>query len=148
LTFFTTAADCRTLEDSFLVTEVFDNYVAMPYGHVESNIYSQLKAKAGQLSNIQITKSSATYLPDGSKESILEVLAPYPEIVQRIDDAHQKLRSINPKLITMKPFYLVDLSHTWFSWKKNYAAATTSGRYSESIPAVDIITEEKYYFLY
>ena len=59
LLFFVTAVKASKNDDNTLVDNVFSNYVAMPYGHVEYDIYSELKATNGTLEFYRIDNSGA-----------------------------------------------------------------------------------------
>ncbi len=145
LTFFLTAADCGLDGTNYLLERTFDKFVAMPFGHVESEIYSTLKQNNGVLEHCKITNSSGQLKEGSSMASIRESLNPFD--AERIDKALLELKTLNSKLIIQKPFDLVELSHNWYSWKKNYNEALYFGKNSQSIPATDIIEEEKNYFL-
>ncbi|HNM25789.1 MAG TPA: hypothetical protein PKL15_10175, partial [Saprospiraceae bacterium] len=49
LLFFVSAARTNSSNHSVLLEDVFTNYVAMPYGHVESDVYAYLREARGEL---------------------------------------------------------------------------------------------------
>ncbi len=129
----------NTVKDSkdTLLDSPFNNFVAMPYGHVESEIYDSIKR--GEITNIEIDNSK-TIIRD--IDSVLELDS---EIKQKIDTAIKKLKEANYKLIQLSSFELVELSHRWFSWKKNYQIALQKNIFSSPIAINEIKSEDKFY---
>ena len=138
LTFFTSAVGTNKDSNNTLLDTVFNNYVAMPYGHVESDIYRFIKTN--RLVNIRIDNRQTVLLNDtlDNLESSLK---------KEIDNSISLLKSINFDLINLSSFELVDLSHTWYSWQKYYSIAKEHHRNSESIPTDVIKSEDKIYQL-
>lgn len=137
LLFFASAVGTEKGQKNTLLDAPFNTFYAMPYGHVESDIYSIIRNN--QLPNLKITNSSATFVniinyPDG-------------DLKNKIDFSIQKLKQENIKLITMSPFELVELSHTWYSWKFYITKARNNGAYSELIPNEIIKSEQKFFHL-
>lgn len=125
---------CSTSEEAL---NIFDDFHAMPYGHVESEVYNKLDSlKFCYVSNSKLLITDI--------ESFKKVMHPDQKI---IDTAVQRLRGINPQLISLEPFELVELSHKWFSWRYNFQKARNEGVYSRSINNDLIIREEKFYSL-
>jgi uncharacterized phage-associated protein len=139
LLFFISAVDTTNESTDTLLDDVFDNFVAMPYGHVESDIYSLIKRKRLQ-DSVSINNKGTTIIsfdPETINENLRE----------RIDGSIDKLKNINFNLIKYSSFDLVDLSHAWYSWQFFYNKALSS--YSQSFP-IDrnvIKSEEKVYSL-
>lgn len=129
----------NTMKDSVdtLLDHPFNNFVAMPYGHVESDIYDAIKQ--GDIKNVDIDKNK-TDIKD--IESILELS---PETKLKIDESIISLKKINNKLIKLSSFELVELSHRWFSWKINYQKALQNKIFSHSISISEIKNEDKFY---
>jgi hypothetical protein len=141
LLFFTVATDSGVGKDNILINEVFDNFVAMPYGHVESNIYSDIRDN--NLIYYSISSSKTTIIPNVSQDfSALDHR--YLEVIK---SAIKSLFDKNKFLIFETAFNLVELSHLYKSWKRNYHLAKTSGVNSMPIPPIEIIEEEKFYYL-
>ncbi|MBD0723641.1 hypothetical protein B6A10_00440 [Flavobacterium sp. L1I52] len=130
-----------TVKDSMgtLLDSPFNNFVAMPYGHVESDIYSAMKQ--GKIKNIKIDNSKTVIVNLGS---ILELS---DEIKKQIDNAIETLKVANYKLINLSSFELVELSHRWFSWKKNYQIALKNNAFMSAIQVNEIKSEDKFYQL-
>ncbi|WP_288882572.1 type II toxin-antitoxin system antitoxin SocA domain-containing protein [Pedobacter panaciterrae] len=133
LLFFTAAISSNRNQKGLL--ETFNNFVALPYGHVESDVYSQME-------------NSLCYEFDESSLSVKEganiaQIGINVELKNEIDSAISKLRTTNNNLINYAAFDLVDISHKWQSWKMMYSLARKSGRYSMKIPNEMIMTELK-----
>lgn len=136
LLFFLSAVDSQKDSNDTLLDVVFDNYVAMPYGHVESDVYTNIKLKSH--SNISI---------DNKKTTINKVINLEIGTKTKIDNSVKKLKSINNDLINMSAFDLVELSHSWYSWKYYYAKAKRNNTFKEPIPNEIIKSENKIFFI-
>lgn len=116
--------------------DVFDDFHAMPYGHVESGVYNLL--------------DSLRYCKVSSNKLVITDLNKFQQMrcdEGIIDTIVQKLREENNDLISIEPFELVELSHKWFSWRHNFQKARQDGMYSKPISKDLIIREEKFYSL-
>lgn len=115
--------------------EIFDSFHALPYGHVETDIYSGLAdLRHFNLTNTELIPLDDYYLRIKGKDGI-----PFEMI--------NNLRKINPEIINYSAFDLVKLSHKWFSWKHNYSQAIENYSRSKKISPTTIINENKYYKL-
>ncbi|HTO16615.1 MAG TPA: hypothetical protein VLZ83_12650 [Edaphocola sp.] len=139
LLFFVSAVGTTKDSESSLLDDLFNDFVAMPYGHVESEIYDFIKN--GSLPNITINNTS-TIIKDTFNANTIDKTIRF-----RIDEAVNKLKSINIDLIRYSSFDLVDLSHSWYSWQLNYKKAESNGNRSERISISDIKSEDKIYQL-
>ena len=139
LLFFISAVDSRKDSDETLLDVVFNNFVAMPYGHVESDVYSNIKNNSHNNITIDNNKATITNL-----DKILELKA---DVKTKIDNSIIKLKGINAELINMSAFELVELSHSWYSWKIYFAKAKRNNTNRESIPNEIIKSEEKIFFI-
>ncbi|WP_020214991.1 type II toxin-antitoxin system antitoxin SocA domain-containing protein [Flavobacterium rivuli] len=139
LLFFVSAVGTTRKSESTLLDDVFDNFVAMPYGHVESDIYSAIKDNLLVSSKVD---NSKTLIIDGYCIMQIDL-----NLKLRIDTSVNCLKKINPKLINMNAFDLVELSHAWYSWKYYFAKAKEKFTLREFIPSEIIKAEEKIYFL-
>lgn len=147
LLFFTTAVNAKKDSENLLLDRVFNNFVAMPFGHVESFIYESIKSnKILEFYELSYSKTIrkdnfAPYLfksyVDGLNNSITEY----------IDKSIDELKRKNPDLINYSAFDLVELSHQWFSWKSFYNMGAISGLKSTEIDKEIIISEPKHFFL-
>lgn len=142
LLFFVSAAKATMRDSHSLVDDVFDKFVAMPYGPVESDIYSRINLQNGNLTFFSINNSSVQ-----AKESFMEGVFSNldPDFTKKIDESIDLVRSMNENLINLSAFDLVELSHLWYSWRKNYQMALDAGQRSKVIPVEDIKAEIKIY---
>jgi hypothetical protein len=117
---------------------VFDNFYAMPYGHVESDIYNNWNNFT--FYTIDTKKLTIKDTDTLSRESFVLVSESLKlEITKAVED----LKQTNPSLINYNSLQLVELSHKWFSWKSMFSYAKSNFRYSEYIPSNLIIEENK-----
>lgn len=137
LLFFTASVGTSDGIKDYLLDNVFDNFVAMPYGHVESNMYNYLRERA--FTNIRIDSKGSSIL---FKDDILSL---DENIKKQIDSKLSLLKRINFQLIIYSSFELVELSHKWYSWKKNYQKAQQRGSFSFPIEISEIKKEIKFY---
>lgn len=140
LNFFISAASTEGKKDGLLA--YFDNFSAMPFGHVESGIYDQIKSVIPQQRKYTLGKFSIK-LEDVS----LEYYSGIETYKSQIDDAILLLRSKNENLVRYKSFDLVELSHEWSSWRLVFNIAKSKGLNSMPIPKEIIINENKFYNL-
>lgn len=137
LLFFVSAIDTYKDSTNTLLDQPFNNFVAMPYGHVESDIYNFIKT--GDFDNISIDSSSTIF----NNRDLIKLLD--SDLKDKIDVSIEKLKKVNSKIINFTSFELVELSHRWFSWQNNYKKAQTLGSYSHSISIDEIKSEDKFY---
>lgn len=137
LLFFCSAINTKKGQEGTLLDYPFNNFYAMPYGHVESEIYSDIKAN--QFPNVEINNSTTNF--------INQIDYPDGDIKTKINDSIERLKLENKNLINMTSFDLVELSHRWYSWRYYFAKAKRNYTYSESIPSEIIKAEEKIFSL-
>ncbi len=140
LTFFVSAVGTNKNSENDTLLDIFDNYYAMPYGHVESDVYTYIKTEV--LNNITVTNRFTEI--SNQQEIIFNC---EQEIRDKIDNSIFQLKKINKGLIKSTSFELVDLSHMWYSWQRNYALAKGNHRNSKKIPIREIKEEDKIYQL-
>lgn len=114
---------------------IFNSFHALPYGHVEIDIYTNLD----NLEHFELTNSEL--IP---KDNFLQTTMHKGGIAKKIVE---NLKSINPDIIFYSAFDLVKLSHKWFSWKHNYSIANENQSKARKINPLTIINENKYYKL-
>ena len=135
LNFFAAAVNAKKDDDGLLKT--FDKFHAMPYGHVESEVYENL--------------NNLNFFSVSSSKTILKVNTDFEkldkEVRAKIDFAVQSLKKENPKLITYSAMDLVELSHTYFSWRASFNLAKQLNKLSMPIP-IEMIKTEKKFFTY
>ena len=125
---------CAINSKSNSLLEVFDNFVAMPYGHVELDLYNAInnnELKAFRISSDSLTKIGNI---DFNINATVKI---------EIDKAVNDLQSENQELITADALDLVDLSHNWFSWQSMFGLARKENRYIQEIPQEIIKYESK-----
>lgn len=145
LLFFVSAAKSSESHKSNLLEDVFMDFVAMPYGHVEGFVYNYIREKNGVLTYFTINNQGAE-LNDGAR--IEQLIADIKETVRiEIDESIKYLRIQNPHLILMPPFDLVNLSHAWYSWQEFYKKAIREKKGSYQIPPEVIKSEVKIFSL-
>ncbi len=135
LLFFSSAINTKKDTRSVLLDNTFDSFYAMPYGHVESDVYNFIKRQ--ELQFYTITKIET------QKKKDFDFFDLNLEVKNEIDKSIKSLKEKNENLILMDSFELVELSHTWFSWKYCYDLARKKGVFSEKIPAEIIKSENK-----
>ena len=132
LNFFLSAVNAN--EDSDGLLDIFDNYYAMPYGHVESEVYDNIP----DLNKYIITNKGVDYKCRDYD---------YPHLVKgvkdRIDSAIASLKKENSDIIKYGAFKLVELSHQWYSWINMYNLAKMRNAKSIHIPSELIKNESK-----
>jgi hypothetical protein len=135
----------NSIEDSkegikYPLLDKFNNFYALPLGHVESDIYKAIKnIEDFKLNNFEITRFG-TKLLNGNLSIISNDI--YTDMIDR---GFEKL--IEFDLINKTGNYLVNLSHCHNSWIKNYNIALQKGKNSEKISDLDFKAEQKYFAL-
>tara|TARA_R110000868_G_scaffold46298_1_gene153037 strand:+ start:846 stop:1376 length:531 start_codon:yes stop_codon:yes gene_type:complete len=137
LLFFASAVNTKSDSQDTLLDTIFDKYYAMPYGHVESDIYTSIRT--GSLTNVTINNRNSIIHSD--------IELPSEKLKKDIDNAVGALKASNPNIILASSFDLVDLSHSWYSWQYYYGLAKRQRVNSIPIPVSDIKEEEKIFML-
>jgi uncharacterized phage-associated protein len=118
--------------DDYLLSK--NEFWAMPYGPVETNVYNYIKNNKDfiefELSN---------------EKTILKSEKPHIEleIELKISEALELLLNLEPRLLLTDAGTLVDLTHKWNCWRKNYSLARAKNSYSSIIPNEDILRDIK-----
>ncbi len=134
----------KIIKLDFLVTainshndsSILDNseYYAMPYGPVETRVYNSIR-------NQDIIGYNF------SKHKVNLLKCPLPQIdfsiINSIKTSIDILKGFEPNLINADAGSLVELTHKWNCWKKNYALARAKNLYSSLIPNEDIKNDIK-----
>ena len=144
LLFFCSAIEAEKDKDDTLLDLAFDNFYAMPYGHVESDVYNAIRG--GELSFFRIDRDQTILTPSNIDDNNFSDLS--NDIKTKIDSSFKKLLEKNEKVLEMLPLDLVLLSHNWYSWRYFYNKAKEKGVYSEKIPNSVIKLENKVLYLY
>lgn len=138
LLFFGTAINSNE-SDSILDT-TFNKFCAMPYGHVESDIYKMIQS-GDKFERIELYNRYSTIIENPNWPTAEK------NIFSKIDSAIDSLKLANINLILMSSSDLVNLSHQWYSWQFYFNKAKSKGTFSEFIPADIIKKEKKFYSL-
>lgn len=133
LLFFVCAASIKDGGNDLL--SYFGKFYAMPYGHVESDVYDNL-----------LNSSVISFIGTGIKIK-KDSISIEPLYKKMVDDSIQDLREQNKDIIYYDAMKLVELSHSWESWKSVYGYARQFNKFSMPIPTDLIRNESKFYEL-
>lgn len=109
------------------LTTIFDKFVAMPYGPVESDIYNFIQNNA--LTKYSITSSQCKIKNVNTNTNL------HDNQRQAIDNAIDLLLEKNPRILQCQPFELVDITHKWSCWRICYDWALENRKKSIGIPS-------------
>lgn len=112
------------------------NFYAMPYGPVETDIYSKIK-ESYKFNGFNMTNFRSNFSEESIENNINLKLA------QDINNSISIIRKIEPRLINADASSLVELTHLWSSWQETYREALDEGFYSREIPVEKIINDRK-----
>jgi uncharacterized phage-associated protein len=107
---------------------------AMPYGPVETTIYNQIRNNK-DFNEFILSNDKINFITD---KPFIDV-----ETETRISDSIRLLFDLEPRLLYTDAGTLVDLTHKWNCWRKNYSLARAKNTYSSIIPKEDIINDIK-----
>lgn len=136
LNFFLSAVNANEVDDGLL--DIFDNFYAMPYGHVEFDIYNNIS-----LSNKYLINTGN--LGVRNKEYNFHHLP--VDIKLKIDTSIELLKNENKFIINYGSFKLVELSHQWYSWINMRHLARLRNEPSIYIPISLIKSEGKLFII-
>lgn len=128
---------------------LFNNFVAMPYGHVEIDVYNYLRNNFYRIGQIEINRFGTniefeenenidTHI-DSLKNSINDEESLF--YIKLMDDTIEYLDNKNPKLFKDTSTNLVNLSHRYYSWKYYHNLNNTK---NNEIP-INILRRENRY---
>lgn len=137
LLFFVSSANA-TLADPGLLN-LFNNYWALPFGHVESDVYENLYT----MNLFKINSELITKVND-APYNYFEEIENYKD---QVDASIKLLKRNYPELINYSAFDLVEISHQWRSWITTFEMAKHLNKKSMKIPLPLILTETKIYSL-
>lgn len=86
--------------------DIFNNFYALPYGPVESDIYNAIQEN--KLPSYHIKERSVEKKAQQSYNS-------QDPLIIRINAAINELKDINPFIISLSSFELVEITHKWDS---------------------------------
>lgn len=126
---------------TYLLYHVFNNYYAMPYGVLESDIYNILANKF-ELDYLNVSSSDTKINVNKNIYDIYDLLD--PKIVSEIDLGIEKLKSINPNIITYSTSDTIGMSKMSYA----YGKASSNGKLRDSLVAkVDNSDLVKYWIM-
>ncbi|MBC3538743.1 hypothetical protein ACFSC6_20050 [Rufibacter sediminis] len=133
------SAVCAGSDDDLL--NFFDCFYAMPYGHVEGEVYSNLD----KMEAFKLTERRLEIRENFNKDEYFKLID--IGIKNKIDNSIAKLKEININLVKYVAMDLVELSHNWYSWRAMYNLARSFNKQSIAIPVEVIRNEPKIYSL-
>ncbi|MGL5705095.1 MAG: type II toxin-antitoxin system antitoxin SocA domain-containing protein [Tannerellaceae bacterium] len=138
LLFFAVVIDAHKTKGSKLLDTVFNNFYAMPYGPVESDVYNHLC----ELNNYTFTNQSMSFSGDIDVFYYDDLC---PNLLMQIDQSIRLMIEENNNILDMSAFDLVELSHKAVSWQIVFSEAKRKRIYSLCIPN-EIIKSTTTYF--
>lgn len=132
LLFFASAVTADVNNDGLL--SIFDNFWAMPYGHVEVDVYENL----GNTQRIKVNNHNTVIEPIG--EDYYNDIDNYKSLIK---SSVTLLKQRNNHLVFETAFDLVELSHQWLSWKTSFNLARVNNKLSMPINSATIKSEPK-----
>lgn len=134
LLFFVSA---KKVNNYYLLDDIFDNYYAMPYGPVESDIYNHLN----DVPHYVITNNDISLKVWPFEYDMMNIDENYSKINDSIEAVYEE----NKDLFWMNTFSLVDLSHKSEAWQMAFAEARKQGKFSIKMPNSIIKITKVYY---
>ena len=126
------------VDGKYLLDDIFDNFYAMPYGPVESDVYDNISVLTNYIvGNRYISLRATADFTYPRKD--------HDPLYFRIDKCVNALHDKNKALFNMPTFDLVELTHKADSWRIVFAEAQRRGKYSLHMPK-EIIKETTVYF--
>ena len=135
---FLAAAPKKDRGDDLL--DIFDNFYAVPYGPVESDVYNAMCED-------KLPSFSVKYRSIEPRE----VAEPYnakrynDKFYHRVRNAVNDLREKNEKLVLLNAFELVEITHRWSSWDRAMDFAEFMGQMSAKM-SIDSIRDSSKIF--
>lgn len=126
--------------------EIFDKFYALPFGPVESELldfHNKENIVRFKVDSARMVINSELLDRSSIDRSFLNL--DFDE-ADKIDRAVNKLKTVNPELITYSAKRLVDISHSWSSWRYEFEAAKQQGKLSSPIPVDRIRADTPYFF--
>ena len=138
LLFFISCISSQFSKDKNLLN-IFNRFVAMPYGPVESDIYN--KIQADELKKYRLTTNECIIKDNSASLNVDESTR------HLIKQSITKLIAVNPNILSYSAFQLVDLSHKWSCWQICFKVAKDNNKSSIIMPINVIESSTKYYNL-
>ena len=122
--------------------DIFDNFYAMPYGPVESDVYNAMRED-------KLPSFSVKYRSIEPREGA----EPYnakrynDKFYHRVRNAVNDLKKKNEKLVLLNAFELVEITHRWSSWNRAMDFAEFMKQLSAKMPTDSIRDSSKIFDL-
>lgn len=91
--------------------DIFDNFYAMQYGPVESDVYNTIQNGA-----LTIFRVDGAYIFPARDSEAFPVIE--STMRKRIDDSIEILKQLNPNLAKLTSSQLVEITHKWNCWRQ------------------------------
>jgi uncharacterized phage-associated protein len=126
LLYFTVAINSK---NNNVLLNMFDQFVAMQYGHVESELYNHIKEHGGVFNRFRIDYNGTQItIQNGIENSFGDFLRDNQPVATEIDKAVLLLRKYNTnKFIVYGAYDYVNMSHALDSWKLVFAIGKKHG---------------------
>lgn len=132
---FLLSASTATINDKKLLN-IFNNFYAMPYGPVESDIYNAMIHN--DFEHISFTHGHIEI----TKHLIIDSFKDETALIQ---EAISLIQKENPRLILYTAAQLVEITHKWTSWKYAFDIAKLRKKGSEKMNINSICNDCKIY---
>lgn len=119
--------------------DIFNNFYAMQYGPVESDIYTAIVNEKTKLYKFGVHE----LIINSQDNSIFDSLD--NQYKNNIDRAIMLLKNRNPKIISYPASILIDISHKWEAWQNAMSIASMLGKRCEKMPIVSIRENRPFY---
>ncbi len=119
------------------VLQIFDNFYAMPYGPVESDIYNEMVRDS--FTALSFSERSVNFKKEFDVDNFDN------NDKKLIDEAIAELKKENINLVQYQASTLVDITHKWSSWKYAIEIADALGKGSERMDIESICKDKKFY---
>ena len=124
LHFFVSAISTELDTENDDLLKTFNNFCALPYGPVESDVYNHLNE------TLYYTISNEGILKKSNNDINLN-----RDSRDLIDSSIELLSKENNEIVTYSAFDLVELSHQWPVWRILYSRALSQGKRSIEMPS-------------
>lgn len=105
--------------NSIDLLDIFNNYYALPYGPVESDIYNAIQNDDLP----SYTVKDRTIIAKNTQMPLPYSIGGFSNIKRAVDE----LKNMNNSLIGLNAFELVEITHKWESWNKSIEFARFIG---------------------
>lgn len=129
--FFIVAASTSPKRNYYGLLNIFDNFVAMPYGPVELDVYEHFN----ELKHYNIFRETKI-------KQEFDINSIDPKIKKDIDTPISILSNINKNLINNDGFDLVEITHKWGCWRDVYNNRRSN---TDPISRESILNDWKYF---